>query len=77
MEIYGVAQVAGNFNATLTMTDATGLASSVTFPFHVAVLDLNSIANTASMASGTLGTAYSFTFRVLGGTAALTSCLSP
>jgi sugar lactone lactonase YvrE len=63
VEIWGVPQAAGSYTVQLTATDATGLATTLSFPFHVSVLDRNPAAP-----NGTIGTPYSATLRVLGGT---------
>ena len=63
-EIWGVATTPGNYNVTVTVTDSLGATSSLTFPFHVSVLNLAPYYN---LQNGTLGTAYSVAFQIIGG----------
>jgi sugar lactone lactonase YvrE len=63
-EIWGIPQAAGNYTVTITMTDASGVATSKNFPLRVSVLDQSDY----QLPNGALGTAYSATARVIGGT---------
>ena len=64
-EIWGVPTLAGNYNVTVTVTDANKDQSSLTFPFHVSQMML---APSPNLPNGTLGTPYSSTFQIIGGT---------
>jgi hypothetical protein len=64
---WGIPQAAGNYNPVFTVTDANGVTSTQTFPFHVAVLDEDYAPN------GTIDVPYAATLRVLGGTGPYTS----
>ncbi len=63
LEIYGVTQTAGNFTYSVTVTDANGNTATNPYTLLVSVLDQN-----PGLPGGTLGTAYSQKFRILGGT---------
>ncbi len=75
VEIFGVTQVpSATFNPTITMTDLTGVSTSVQFPLHLGVLAVNAISNgSVSMPNGSINTPYSYTIRVLGGTGGYSS----
>ena len=62
-EIWGVPQASGAFTVQLTATDANGAATTLSFPFHVSVLDQR-----PSLPNATLNTAYAGPLRILGGT---------
>jgi hypothetical protein len=63
-EIWGLASTPGNYNVTVTVTDAVGASTSLTFPFHVSVLN----AVPYGLPPGTINAPYSTTFEILGGT---------
>jgi hypothetical protein len=63
LEIWGAVTVAGTYNIAFTVTDADGLTASNTFALHVSTLAL-----TNPLANGTLGSPYSSTMRITGGT---------
>ncbi len=71
LQIYGIPEQTGTYNASFTVTDVNGASSSVIIPMHVSILDV-AIGNTGNgynLPNGTLDTAYSATtFVVLGGT---------
>ena len=69
VQIYGVPQSAGTYNVQYTVTDALGASTSLTVPMHVSNLDVATTGGTTySLPNGTIHTAYSSKFRVLGGT---------
>ncbi len=69
-EIYGIPQTAGVYNALITVTDATGLSTSLNVPLKIGVLAVRSqISNSGSMANGTINLPYTFQLRPIGGTA--------
>jgi len=70
LQIYGIPEQTGTYNATFTVTDANLVSTSVIIPMHVSILDV-AIGNTGNgfnLPSGTLDAPYSATFRILGGT---------
>jgi hypothetical protein len=71
-EIWGTPTALGTFNAEVTVTDANGATASLAFPFSVSALGVDGNDN---LPNGTLGTAYSKTLRVLGGTGPYTVSL--
>lgn len=70
VQIYGIAEAAGNFQVTLTVTDANLASTSVIVPMHVSTLDvaIGTTQNGFGLPSGTVAVPYTTTFRVLGGT---------
>jgi hypothetical protein len=72
-ELWGDPTAAGNYSILLTVTDAVGAASTVPFVLRVSPLafDYNS-----ALTNGSMGTAYSQTFRVLGGSSTYTAALA-
>jgi hypothetical protein len=62
-ELWGVPTAAGTFNASVTVTDSTGAASTSTFPITV-----GQITQPNSVASATMNVAYSQKIREIGGT---------
>lgn len=71
LQIYGIPEQTGTYDATFTVTDANLVTTSVIIPMHVSILDV-AIGNTGNgynLPNGTLEAAYSPTaFVVLGGT---------
>ncbi len=65
VEIWGVATAVGSYPVTYTVTDANGLSASVTSTLTITpiMVDYNDYP-----ANGTVGVAYSKSFRVIGGT---------
>jgi hypothetical protein len=69
--IWGTPTQAGDFNVTISVTDATGAQASNTFPLHVSELYLDIRLN-----SGQYGTGYSSNLRILGGSASYSTALA-
>jgi hypothetical protein len=63
-EIWGVPSAPGNYPVVLTVKDANGNSSSLSFTFHVSELNL---APGYNLPNGTIGQAYLTTFEILGG----------
>ena len=80
LQIYGIPEQTGTYDATFTVTDANLISTSVIIPMHVSILDV-AIGNTGNgynLPNGTLDAAYSPTaFRVLGGPALATKSPRP
>ena len=68
VELWGSPDATGTFSVQLTVTDATGATATNTFPLKVSPL-----VQTAFLPNGTVGTAYSQTLRVIGGTGPYTA----
>ena len=64
-EIWGTPTATGTFNVEVTVTDANGATASLAFPFSVSALGVD---GNDTLSNGALGTPYSKTVRVLGGT---------
>jgi hypothetical protein len=64
-EIFGTPSILGTYNVLATVTDVNGLSATQSFPLKVGQLFLYSADN---LPNGTRGTAYSKTFRIVGGT---------
>lgn len=71
-EIWGTPTATGTFNVEVTVTDANGATASLAFPFSVSALGVD---GSDYLPNGTLGTSYSKTVRVLGGTGPYTVSL--
>jgi large repetitive protein len=69
LQIWGVPTVAGKFNVSFTVTDATGAASTQVFPLVVSKLF------TGAAPGGTINVPYSYTFKVQGGAGPYTAQL--
>ena len=71
-EVWGVPQVAGDYVAQFTVTDANGVSTTLPFPFRVSLIDEN-----PTFPNGTVNTAYSSSVRPLGGTGPYTARIIP
>ncbi|HEV8344925.1 MAG TPA: putative Ig domain-containing protein, partial [Vicinamibacterales bacterium] len=69
-ELWGAPTELGDFNVTVTLTDATGAQGTNAFPLHVSELELNSF-----LTSGTYGTGYSEKLRIIGGDLGYTAAI--
>jgi hypothetical protein len=80
LELWGTPTALGPYNVNVQVTDANGLSTTQVFPLKVSALFIDSCLATAGcpgMPNGTVGTAYSSAFRVVGGVPPYTAAEAP
>lgn len=79
LELWGTPTALGTYNVTVEVTDANKLTTTQIFPFKVSALLVDTClaaAGCPGMPNGTVGTAYSSPFRIVGGTPPYTGALA-
>jgi uncharacterized protein (TIGR03437 family) len=80
LELWGTPTALGPYNVNVQVTDTNGLSTTQIFPLNVSALLIDSCLTTAGcpgMPNGTVGTAYSSAFRVVGGVPPYTAAEAP
>jgi hypothetical protein len=80
LEVWGAPTALGSYNVAVQATDANGLNTTQIFPLKVSALVVDSCLTTQGcpgMPNGTVATAYSSPFRIVGGVPPYTAALAP